>query len=109
MVRLMKEVRERLQLLEKLVTETTGDTAELHPTGLKLKSGEMFHFTRAEIAWLSDHYPGVDMERELTNMAEWCEHNPSRRKTATGIKRFVSSWLKKQVNNVSHNTLGFLE
>jgi len=41
-------------------------------------------------------YPAVDVEQELRNMVGWIDANPTRRKTKTGIKKFVNSWLSKE-------------
>ena len=32
---------------------------------------------------------------EVKAAAEWCEANPSRRKTLRGVKRFLNAWLSK--------------
>lgn len=41
-------------------------------------------------------YPAVNVEQELRNMAGWIDGNPTRRKTKTGIKKFINSWLSKE-------------
>ena len=43
-------------------------------------------------------YPAVDVEQELRGMVGWCEANPRNRKTRSGIKRFIASWLNKAQN-----------
>lgn len=40
-------------------------------------------------------YPAVDVEQQLRSMLGWLEANPSRRKTRTGIKGFITKWLNK--------------
>ena len=35
------------------------------------------------------------MIHEIRAAAEWCESNPSRRKTRRGIRRFLNAWLSK--------------
>ena len=37
----------------------------------------------------------VNVTQELNAMANWCEANPAKRKTKTGIKRFINSWLAR--------------
>ncbi len=109
MIRLITEVKERMLRLEILVSLTMDQDVEVHPVGLKLKNGDMFHFTKAEVEWLQDHYPAVRVEHELKKMAEWCEHNQAKRKTSRGIKRFVTYWLKGAANkNSKHDALSFL-
>ena len=41
-------------------------------------------------------YPAVDVIQQLRNMLGWLNSNPGRRKTKSGIKRFVTSWLSKE-------------
>lgn len=41
-------------------------------------------------------YPAVDILQELRKMAGWCEANPSKRKTRSGIRRFITNWLAKE-------------
>ena len=43
-------------------------------------------------------YVGVDVIRELARMREWCKSNPTKRKTKTGIRRFVQTWLDREQN-----------
>lgn len=46
------------------------------------------------IAW-QRAYPAVNVHQELAAMESWCDANPARRKTKSGIKRFVNLWLTK--------------
>jgi len=41
-------------------------------------------------------YPAVDIEQELRNMVGWLDGNPTRRKTKSGILKFINSWLSKE-------------
>lgn len=41
-------------------------------------------------------YPGVDIMQNLRNMLGWLDANPQRRKTRTGIKRFITNWLARE-------------
>lgn len=41
-------------------------------------------------------YPAVDVRQELRNMRGWLMANPTRRKTKTGINRFVVGWLARE-------------
>lgn len=38
-------------------------------------------------------YPAVDVEQEFREMYGWLDSNPRNRKTARGIKRFITGWL----------------
>lgn len=41
-------------------------------------------------------YPSVDIIQELRKMKGWLEANPTKRKTKSGILRFVTNWLAKE-------------
>ena len=43
-------------------------------------------------------YPAVDVEQELRNMIGWLDSYPNKRKTASGIKGFITRWLSKEQN-----------
>lgn len=43
-------------------------------------------------------YPSVDILQELRAMRGWLIANPTRRKTKSGILRFINSWLAKRQN-----------
>ena len=41
-------------------------------------------------------YPNVDVRQAFNAMRAWCMSNPSKRKTKSGVKRFVNRWLSKE-------------
>jgi uncharacterized protein YdaU (DUF1376 family) len=43
-------------------------------------------------------YPGVDVMEQLSEMRGWLISNPTRRKTESGLPRFINSWLSKSQN-----------
>jgi len=47
---------------------------------------------------LQDAYPGVDILAEARKAKAWCMANPTRRKTARGMPRFLNQWLEKCQN-----------
>lgn len=54
-------------------------------------------------------YPAVNIEQELRNMYGWLDSNPKNRKTKSGIRRFINSWLSRSQNtakvvDVENNT-----
>src|SRR5690606_6800895 len=40
-----------------------------------------------------ESYPGVDVAKELREARAWCLSNPTLRKTARGMPRFLNGWL----------------
>jgi len=60
-----------------------------------LKSGD--HWTPEDdqiIKW-QQTYKNIDVYRELDAMDCWCEANPAKRKTKSGIARFINAWLSR--------------
>lgn len=41
-------------------------------------------------------YPAVNVMQELRKMSSWSTGNPKRRKTKSGIRRFINAWLSKE-------------
>ncbi len=43
-------------------------------------------------------FPAVDIDAEFRSMRAWCQANPSKRKTKSGVMRFVQAWLSRTQN-----------
>lgn len=43
-------------------------------------------------------YPAVDVIQQLRSMKGWLNANPTRRKTKSGIEKFINGWLAKEQN-----------
>ena len=89
---------------KKKVTEMeyTGDLlAPCSPpaASLRLASGSTFPVSEDYAMELQKAFPALDVRQELRSMASWLESNPHRRKTKTGIKAFITSWLKRAMND----------
>jgi len=54
--------------------------------------------TRGLLNDLSTYYPGCDMEKEIRAAVAWILANPEKRKTAGGMRRFLTSWVNRAVN-----------
>lgn len=52
-----------------------------------------FNVTINYLNSLRQLYPAVDVEQEFRKMYGWLDSNPRNRKTARGIKRFITGWL----------------
>lgn len=61
---------------------------------MPLNSGE-HGITQEDIEKYTQLYPAVNVDNELRAMIGWLDANPAKRKTANGIKNFISSWLKR--------------
>ena len=63
---------------------------------LPLNDGTMFGITQDQVDKWTGLYPAVDIMQELRNMQGWLDSNPKKRKTKTGILRFVNGWLSRE-------------
>lgn len=43
-----------------------------------------------------ESYPGMNLEPHFRQMRQWCIDNPSKRKTESGMPRFINTWLSKE-------------
>ncbi len=50
-------------------------------------------------------YPAVNIEQEIRNMYGWLDSNPKNRKTKSGIRRFINSWLSRSQNTARVDTV----
>jgi len=48
---------------------------------------------------ISELYPAVDVTQQLREMKAWLIANPTKRKTKSGILRFINQWLAKEQNS----------
>lgn len=58
-------------------------------------SGEFHTITKNDVQKYRELYPGIDVMQEIRKMIGWCDANPKNRKTKTGVKRFINSWLSR--------------
>ena len=59
----------------------------------------MFSVTKALRDSFAEAYPALDVDQCLRAARLWLEANPSRRKTAKGMKRFLAAWLERSQNS----------
>jgi hypothetical protein len=64
--------------------------------GLQLNDKSLFPIFDDDLDKWRDLYPAVNVEQELRNMVGWIDGNPTKRKTKSGIKKFINSWLSKE-------------
>lgn len=62
---------------------------------LPLNDKSNYSVSKSDVQHYKILYPAVDVEQQLRLMLGWLEANPSRRKTRTGIKGFITKWLNK--------------
>lgn len=65
---------------------------------ITLNTGAGFPVSLAAVEEFSKLYPAVDVKQELRSMRAWAMSNPAKRKTQSGMMRFINSWLSKEQN-----------
>ena len=74
------------------------EARELPAAELPLNDNTTYAVTREEADEYARLYPAVDVMQELRNMRGWCLSNPQKRKTRSGIKKFINGWLSRAQN-----------
>lgn len=65
---------------------------------LPLNDGTLYGVTASDVKKYRELYPAVDVMQELRNMVGWLDSNPAKRKTKTGVRRFINGWLSREQN-----------
>ena len=60
-----------------------------------LKDGSYYEIEQSDLISWQRTYHECNVYHEINAAREWCQANPSRRKTKRGIKRFLNAWLSK--------------
>lgn len=81
--------------LEKHVGAPAPDPSPVIETLPLIKGGD-YEVRQSLIAELEPIYPKVDIPATVREMKGWLIGNPARRKTRTGIKRFITTWLHNE-------------
>jgi len=76
----------------KICTEPTEDIF----IKLLLNDNSEFPISKNQVKEWIELYPAVNVDRELKKMKGWLSANRKRRKTKSGIIRFVNAWLARQ-------------
>lgn len=72
----------------------------LIPTNI---NGKDFGITEDDVADYECTFPAVDVRQELREMRRWSMDNPTKRKTARGMRQFIGKWLSKEQDRGHHN------
>jgi hypothetical protein len=76
----------------------SGQAADSSPViiDLTLNDKTKYSVTQKRVDEWKELYPAVDVEQQLRNMKGWLDSNPKRRKTKSGILKFITSWLARE-------------
>jgi len=73
---------------------------------IQLKEKDKFQSVyREDIDLLQNLYPELNVEKEIRNMVAWSLGNPTKRKTQSGIKSFITRWLNREQNKLGDDPL----
>lgn len=93
---------------EKNIKDSCSEQAAEPPfITLPLNDKSEYPVTNQSVREYKELYPAVNVEQELRNMRGWCLSNPTKRKTKSGIGRFINSWLSKEQNKGNRNNSSF--
>lgn len=65
---------------------------------LTLNDKSLYPVLQKDIDEWQELYQSVDVIQQLRNMKGWLNCNPAKRKTKSGIRRFINAWLSKEQN-----------
>ena len=85
-----KEARDRQKAIS--CAEPQGSSAP-PIASMILNDGTYFNVSVSDFNKWAALYPAVDVMQELRKMVGWCDNNPRKRKTKSGIRRFINNWL----------------
>ena len=88
-----KAPKEKSPKPEPKPANTDTKTADKIVIQIPLNDNTAYNVTQEEITEFSSLYPAVDVLQEYRGMKAWCMSNPHKRKTRSGIKKFINGWL----------------
>lgn len=69
---------------------------EVLRVSIPLKNNDFFRATESDVANMRNKYPSVDINSELSQMAQWAENNPAKRKSRREVRGFIDRWLSEK-------------
>ena len=85
--------KRRQRAAERRKAEAEKPRADVRP--ITLKDGAKWRPTQEDYDDWVRMYPDIDVKHEFDAMRRYCLDKPQKRKTARGIKRFVTNWLDR--------------
>lgn len=87
---------ELVTISEQLAAPERSDVVYTFPCEGKIKE---FKVTVAMISEYQSLYSQMDVDFEIRRMLTWLKANPTKKKTARGMPRFIDAWLSRAQNN----------
>jgi len=79
-----------------LLGANSSESKEEPIISLTLNNKSEFFIFQKQISEWEELYPAVDIISELRKMKGWLNSNPKKRKTKSGIRNFITTWLAKE-------------
>ena len=95
----LKPSRNQVEENSSYCSEVSENPSEPPVIFIPLNDGTEFGVMNEDVEKYHKLYPAVDVMQELRSMVGWCDANPTRKKTKSGVKKFINSWLSKAQNN----------
>lgn len=93
----LKEVKLKEVKLKEVNICTEPESVSMPPViTLMLNNGTEYPVTQEYAEQMAALYPAVDIKKAWRDMKAWCINNPTKRKTKSGITRFINAWLSKE-------------
>ncbi len=70
---------------------------------IPLKDNSIYKLDLGYCLTLKNTYQNINIKSELKKIAAWNLSNPSKRKTKTGIKRHINSWMNRAKKTISED------
>ena len=93
-----KKNKEKESKEEKILPGDTAPDSNQVVISLPLNDKTFFDITEQQVKEWEALYPAVDVRQSLRNMLGWLGANPTKKKTRTGVLKFVVSWLMRDQN-----------
>lgn len=82
---------------------SAGSSKPEHGSGIKIttvgRNAGTHELPQSKIDEWAESFPGVDVPAECRKAAQWCLDNPTKRKTWSGVPKFINAWLTREQNN----------
>ena len=78
------------------VPDTAAEVREVPVIELPLNDNTTYGVTQTEVNEYAALYPAVGGVQALRKMRGWCLASPQKRKTRSGILKFINSWMARE-------------
>lgn len=70
-------------------------------------TGEEWPVTESLVSQMSELYPAVNITQEFRNISGWAIGNQKKRKTKSGMMKFITSWMSRAQNSGGSKVIDF--